>query len=99
MRERIDKLESLVLTALGESEKSSRESARRQVGEVHSSQINHGPEGQRFLANPNIGILETDSTERHLYSGETAWNTVLHEVRDLYPSLFKLDQTIEVDLF
>ena len=83
MQERIDKLEELVLTALAASKPPPAASSNRQVGEGKASPVNSNQRSSSHLANPDIGILETDSVDRHLYSGETAWNTVLYEVSDI----------------
>ena len=83
MQERIDKLEELVLTALAASKPPPTESFNHRSGEEKASTIDTNPQSSSHPANPDIGILETDSVDRHLYSGETAWNTVLYEVSDL----------------
>ena len=83
MQERIDKLEELVLTALGANKPPPTGSFNPHNGEGKASAVSDNPQSSSHPANPDIGILETDSVDRHLYSGETAWNTVLYEVSDL----------------
>ena len=74
MQERFDRLENLVLNALS----SSRVTAPGAVGNIAiQKNVQNGEDPQ---PDRNIGLFETDSGDRHLYSGETAWNTVLHEV-------------------
>ena len=83
MQERIDKLEELVLTALDANKPPPTGSFNSQSSERKASAIRDHPQSSSHPANPDIGILETDSVDRHLYSGETAWNTVLYEVSDV----------------
>ncbi|KAL8784733.1 MAG: hypothetical protein Q9195_008915 [Heterodermia aff. obscurata] len=80
MQERIDKLEELVLIALAASKPPPTQSAINRSGDERASPVSNNPQSSNHSANPDIGILETDSRDRHLYSGETAWNTVLYEV-------------------
>ena len=85
MQERISRLENLVLNALNGSRNESQEPSHQQASEERVVATNDS-KPQHGLPDPTIGILETDSAERHLYSGDTAWNTVLHEVSGLQPS-------------
>ena len=83
LQERIDKLEELVINALGANRSPPTGSFNARSSEEKASAISNNPQSLTHPANPDIGILETDSVDRHLYSGETAWNTVLYEVSNL----------------
>ena len=76
VQQRVDRLENLLLAALGGGNALPRHGLPLQT-EVQQANVVSSPPAQR-----NVGILETDSAERQLYSGDTAWNSVLHEVSD-----------------
>ena len=79
LQDRIDRLEKLVRSAIGDKSGSSSppRSSPDTIASPEKSRVEtKKPDGSL----PAIGVLEIKDDQRSLYSGSTAWNPILHEV-------------------
>lgn len=79
MQERIDRLENLVLEAMG-NKSSSSQSPQSNPDNASAPKGIQDDTTKTEESLPTIGVLEIKDHRRSLYSGSTAWNGVLHEV-------------------
>lgn len=88
MQERINRLEHLVLAAINEKDGTS---SLSKASSVASPEVKASPESTAALtaaqsvddsseAMPAIGVLEIKDNRSQLYTGDTAWSGILHEV-------------------
>ena len=79
LQDRIDRLEKLVRSAIGD--KSGSSSPPRSSPDISASPEKSQAETRKPDSSlPAIGVLEIKDDQRSLYSGSTAWNPILHEV-------------------
>lgn len=88
MQERINRLENLVLAAIGEKAGPLPSNSSTSL----SSSFKSSPDSNGALAQvqneakksndamPPIGVLEIKDNRSQLYTGDTAWSGILHEV-------------------
>lgn len=91
MQERINRLENLVLAAIGEKDGPLPSNRSTSL----SSSFKSSPESTAALTQvqsevrrsndvmPAIGVLEIKDNRSQLYTGDTAWSGILHEISDL----------------
>lgn len=89
MQERLNRLEQLVLAAVGDKDV---QHSLQTAPSAPSPEVKASPDSAAALmraqseessseAMPAIGVLEIKDNRSQLYTGDTAWSGILHEVR------------------
>ena len=89
MQERINRLENLVRAAIGEKDGSLPSNPSTSLSSSFKSSPdstvaftqNQSDAKRSNEAMPSIGVLEIKDNRSQLYTGDTAWSGILHEVK------------------